>query len=143
METQHHFFVLISQEVEDIIGMEISRIKVAFTLGDTKLDLEEDFPSPIWLISIIKQLTFNPYEWKWLSKAKEMPFFKHTSKINYLLGMFGRKQESRLQEKMKALKLIESEIQASIILVQDINKPVKLQYFTWQVASSHAIGQHT
>jgi hypothetical protein len=96
IRTQHQFFVLISQEVEDITGMELARIKVASTLGDTKLNLEEDFSSPIWLIGITKQLTFNSYKWKWLSKAKETPFFKYTSKINYLLDMASRKQESHL-----------------------------------------------
>ena len=44
------------------------------------------------------------------------------------------KQESRLQEKLKALKLTSTKTQASIEFIWDC-KLAKLQHFAWQVAS--------
>jgi hypothetical protein len=86
-------------------------------------------------MGITKLLPFNPCEWRWTADGKESNFFNYTSKIGYLAGMAGRKQESRLQEKLQALNLSEMEIQAAITLIWDKSKPAKLQYFAWQVAS--------
>jgi hypothetical protein len=123
---------------EDITGLELVIIKVASTSGDlkdTKINPSANFYSPIWLLGITKQLSFNPCIWRWVSDAKETEFFNYTSKIGYQSCMSGKKQESRLQEKLMDLNLNEQEIQASISIIWDNTKPAKLQYFAWQVAS--------
>jgi hypothetical protein len=109
--------------------MELVKMKVISTLGDLKdikFNLKEDFPLPMRLSGIIKLLIFNPREWKWLIEDKERPFFTYSAKIGYQSGLVNRKQDSHPHEKLKAFKLTTAEIQASIVLIWDCNKPAKL-----------------
>jgi hypothetical protein len=125
-------------DVEDLTGLELTRIKVVATTGDlkdTQLNPEKDFLSLVWLLGITRQLPFNPGGWRWTMDEKEIPFFNYTSKIGYLSGMTDKKQESRLQEKLQAFHLTDSKIQASIATIWEPNKPTRLQFFAWQVAS--------
>jgi hypothetical protein len=51
------------------------------------------------------------------------------------LGLSIKQQGSRLHEKLEALQLIDTEIKLATDLIWEDNKPAKLQFFAWQVAS--------
>jgi hypothetical protein len=89
----------------------------------------------VWLIGLTYKLNFDPSEWKWISTGGKIPFFNYTAKIGYQARMTGKCQESRIQEKCRALNLTNGETQAATNLIWDANKPAKLQFFAWQVAS--------
>jgi hypothetical protein len=54
---QKQLYAPISMDVEDFTGMELVRIKVVAMTRDhkgTQLNPGEDFPSPMWFISITR-----------------------------------------------------------------------------------------
>jgi hypothetical protein len=137
-ETQPILFIPGDLEEVDISGMDLKRIRVVSTTGDlksSKLNPKEETLSPVWLIGITQKLQFDPGEWSWVSNESELPFFNYMAKVGYHAGLDGKCQESRLQIKLRELKYTDNEIQAAIALIWDSNKPAKLQYFAWQVAS--------
>ena len=77
----------------------------------------------------MKELQFDPKEWRWTSNEDEVLFFNYTTKIGYQARMHGKSNESRLHEKCRQLNMLDNEIQAAISLIWDENKPTKLQFF--------------
>jgi hypothetical protein len=112
MEVQLQLFAPCTHELIDITGLELKRIRVVATardLKDSKLNPGVKFLFPVWLIGLTYKLNFDPSEWKWISTGGEIPFFNYTAKIGYQAGMTGKCQESRMQEKCRALNLIDGE----------------------------------
>jgi hypothetical protein len=137
-ETQPQLYNHCSTEPEDVTGLELRHVRIVTTSGDlkeTQLNPNREYIHPVWLLGLTKELQFDPGEWRWTSNEGEVPFFNYTAKIGYQAGMRGKSNESRLHEKCRQLNLLDNEIQAAINLIWDENKPAKLQFFAWQVAS--------
>jgi hypothetical protein len=122
----------------DITGLELHCVRVIATTGDlkdTRLNPKGEPPDSMWLMGITRHLPFDPVEWLWASANTEVLFFNYTSKIGYQLGLSRKQQGSRLHAKLEALQLTNTEIKLATDLIWEDNKPAKLQFFVWQVAS--------
>jgi hypothetical protein len=111
-ETQPGQYAPPSLEPIDIMGLELSRIRVISTKGDLK--------------DTRLNLSFDLGEWLWSTNQAEVLFFNYTSKIGYQMGLYGKKQGSRLHEKLEAYQLTTTKTRAAIAFIWDANKPAKL-----------------
>jgi hypothetical protein len=137
-ETQLGLFAPPTSDLTDITGMELYPVRVIATTSDfkdTRLNLKGEPPDSIWFMGITRHLPFDPGEWLWASTNAKVHFFNYTSKIGYQLGLSRKQQGSRLHEKLEALQLTDTEIKLATDLIWEDNKPAKLQFFAWQVAS--------
>jgi hypothetical protein len=65
-EVQPHLFANCSQELVDITGIELTRVRVVATSGDlktSKLNPGEKYLNPVWLIGLTHTLKFDLGEW--------------------------------------------------------------------------------
>jgi hypothetical protein len=128
-ETQPGQYAPPSLEPIDIMGLELSRIRVISTKGDlkdTRLNPTSNPPDSIRLMGITWNLSFDLGEWLWSTNQAEVLFFNYTSKIGYQMGLYGKKQGSRLHEKLEAYQLTTTKTRAAIAFIWDANKPAKL-----------------
>jgi hypothetical protein len=96
-EAHPQLYIPCSNELVDIIGLELMRVRVVATAGDlkeTKLKPNSEFLSPVWCLGLTHNLQFDPREWKWVSNDGEVLFFNYTAKIGYQAGMCGKNQDS-------------------------------------------------
>jgi hypothetical protein len=119
-EVQTNLFAPCSQELVDLTGLELTRVRVVATSGNlkaSKLNPGEEYLNPVWLIGLTHTLSFDLGEWKWISAGGEVPFFSYTSQIGYQAGLSDKCQDNRLLEKCCASNMSKTETNTAIDLI--------------------------
>ena len=93
-EVQPHLFAPCSQELVDITGIELIRVRVVATssnLKTSKLNPNEEYLNPVWLIGLTHALNFDHGEWNWISAGGKFPYSatlrKSDTKLDYQLSV--------------------------------------------------------